>query len=87
MGLTQQRYLKYHRIFPKPLVLTPPDIISQVLMAMPLYLLYEISVLISYVWYRREKREEEGLTPCCGLESGSQISLVELFWMNNPRDF
>lgn len=39
-------------------VLTPPDVISQVLMAMPLYLLYEISVIIAYIWFRQEQREE-----------------------------
>lgn len=43
-------------------VLTPPDVISQVLMAMPLYLLYEISVLIAYIWFRQEQREEAAET-------------------------
>jgi len=27
-------------------------------MAMPLYLLYEISVIIAYIWFRQEQREE-----------------------------
>jgi len=40
-------------------VLTPPDVISQVLMAMPLYLLYEVSVVIAYIWFRQDQREEE----------------------------
>lgn len=39
-------------------LLTPPDVISQVLMAMPLYILYEISVIIAYIWFRQEQREE-----------------------------
>ncbi len=37
--------------------LTPPDVISQLLLAGPLYLLYEISILV--VWLTGKKREEE----------------------------
>ena len=40
-------------------VLTPPDIITQVLMALPMQLFYELSVLISWIWYRRDKKREE----------------------------
>lgn len=43
-------------------LLTPPDVISQVLMAMPLYLLYEVSVIIAYIWFRQEQREEAAET-------------------------
>ena len=32
---------------------------TKVLMAMPLYLLYEISVIIAYIWFRQDQREEE----------------------------
>lgn len=39
-------------------VLTPgPDIISQLMMAAPMYLLYEISILISYLVSRKTRRE------------------------------
>ncbi|MFZ5651878.1 MAG: twin-arginine translocase subunit TatC [Bacillota bacterium] len=38
-------------------VLTPgPDVVSQVMMAVPVYLLYEVSIWISYLVWRREKR-------------------------------
>lgn len=39
-------------------VITPPDVFTQVLMAAPLYLLYEISILVVYLTGRREKRFE-----------------------------
>ncbi|MFZ5647080.1 MAG: twin-arginine translocase subunit TatC [Bacillota bacterium] len=39
-------------------VLTPgPDVVSQVMMAVPVYLLYEVSIWISYLIWRREKRK------------------------------
>jgi sec-independent protein translocase protein TatC len=38
-------------------VLTPPDPISMMLMAVPLQILYEISVLIARMWKRREEAE------------------------------
>jgi sec-independent protein translocase protein TatC len=37
-------------------VLTPPDVISQIFMAIPLYVLYEVSVWIAWYWDRRDKR-------------------------------
>jgi sec-independent protein translocase protein TatC len=37
-------------------VLTTPEVITQVLMAVPLWLLFEITVLIAWYWERQEKR-------------------------------
>jgi len=43
-------------------VLTTPEVITQILMAVPLLLLYEISVWIAWYWERQEKkREAQGL--------------------------
>ena len=42
-------------------VLTPPDIVTQVLMALPMQLFYELSVLIAWIWYRRDKKREKQL--------------------------
>ena len=43
-------------------VLTPPDVTSQILLAAPLVLLYEISIVLSKIFYRRRwKALEEGL--------------------------
>ena len=39
-------------------VLTTPEVITQVLMAIPLLVLYEISVWIAWYWERKERRSE-----------------------------
>ena len=39
-------------------VLTPPDVISQILIALPLMLLYEISIVVSKFILRKERRRE-----------------------------
>jgi sec-independent protein translocase protein TatC len=39
-------------------VLTTPEVVTQVLMAFPLLLLYEISVWITWYWERRDKKRE-----------------------------
>lgn len=40
-------------------VLTTPEVITQVMMAVPLYLLYEISVWIAWYWEWRDRRRAE----------------------------
>jgi sec-independent protein translocase protein TatC len=42
-------------------VLTTPEVITQVLMAIPLLLLYEISVWIAWYWERQEKKRAAAL--------------------------
>jgi sec-independent protein translocase protein TatC len=37
-------------------ILTTPEVVTQVLMAIPLYMLYEVSVWIAWYWERKEKR-------------------------------
>lgn len=45
------------------MLLTPPDIISQVLLALPMWLLYEIGIIFSSVMIKpREEDEEESVT-------------------------
>jgi sec-independent protein translocase protein TatC len=39
-------------------ILTTPEVITQVLMAIPLLLLYEISVWVAWYWERQEKKRE-----------------------------
>jgi len=39
-------------------ILTTPEVITQVLMAIPLLILYEISVWIAWYWERRDKKRE-----------------------------
>ena len=38
---------------------TPPDVISQVTLAVPLYLLFELGILLSYIASRRRKSQDE----------------------------
>ena len=40
-------------------IITPPDPLSQSLISLPLYLLYEISILISAMVVRQKRKEEE----------------------------
>lgn len=40
-------------------VLTTPEVITQVLMAIPLYMLYEITVWVAWYWDRQERKQME----------------------------
>jgi sec-independent protein translocase protein TatC len=42
--------------------LTPPDMISQTLLAIPVYLLYELGIMMSKIFVIREKESEEETT-------------------------
>ncbi|MDX1467314.1 MAG: twin-arginine translocase subunit TatC, partial [Halomonas sp.] len=43
------------------MLLTPPDVVSQSLLAVPMYLLYEVGLLFGrLVRRKREKDEEDG---------------------------
>ncbi len=46
-------------IFIVAAILTPPDVISQLLMAMPMMLLYELSIGVAAVFGRKKKVEED----------------------------
>ncbi|HEX4341932.1 MAG TPA: twin-arginine translocase subunit TatC, partial [Verrucomicrobiae bacterium] len=39
-------------------LLTTPEVLTQVLMAVPLYILYEVSVWIAWYWERQERKRE-----------------------------
>ncbi|UCD30372.1 MAG: twin-arginine translocase subunit TatC, partial [Planctomycetota bacterium] len=39
-------------------IATPPDVISQVTLAVPLYILFELGILLSYISSRRRKSRE-----------------------------
>ena len=41
------------------MLLTPPDVISQVLLAIPVWLLFEIGLLLSRLWVPRPQEEDE----------------------------
>ncbi|MDB6068296.1 MAG: Sec-independent protein translocase protein TatC, partial [Pedosphaera sp.] len=39
-------------------LLTTPEVLTQVLMALPLQVLYEVTVWIAWYWERQEKKRE-----------------------------
>lgn len=65
IGLVDETILRSKRkfailgIFTLAAILTPPDVVSQVLMALPLILLYEISILVAKFFGKKEEEEEE----------------------------
>jgi sec-independent protein translocase protein TatC len=63
--LTRNRKYAILVIFLISAILTPPDIVTQILMAIPLLLLYEISIMGSKIIYRQkaENKEKNSLSP------------------------
>jgi len=67
--LTRNRKYAVLIIFIASAILTPPDVITQILMAIPLLFLYEISIIGSKMVYRRkaesikENGKEDSLSP------------------------
>ncbi|HZK57238.1 MAG TPA: twin-arginine translocase subunit TatC [Clostridia bacterium] len=64
LGLVVPKTLKKYRkfviliIFIVSAILTPPDVVSQVLMAIPMTLLYELGIIVSTIIYRKKKKEQ-----------------------------
>jgi sec-independent protein translocase protein TatC len=42
------------------MLLTPPDVISQLLLALPMWLLYEVGILFARFVRKRQQEEEPG---------------------------
>lgn len=55
------KYRKYAvlSIFIIAAIITPPDVVSQMLLAIPMWVLYEISVLVVWIFGPRPKKEAE----------------------------
>lgn len=47
-------------VFVVGMLLTPPDIISQTLLAVPMWILFEFGVIVGGIYTREQKEEEEG---------------------------
>jgi len=64
MGLVTVDYLKKNRkyalllFFVAAAILTPPDVVTQIMMALPLMLLYEISIIGARIFARRKPEKE-----------------------------
>ena len=41
------------------MILTPPDVISQTLLALPMWLLFEVGIIMSRILIKTEEKEEE----------------------------
>ncbi|WP_237216674.1 twin-arginine translocase subunit TatC [Falsiroseomonas oryziterrae] len=65
VGIVQVETLKKGRryaiviMFVIAAIITPPDVISQIGLAVPLILLYELSILVATLMLRKQKRAEE----------------------------
>ena len=65
IGLVNEKMLRSKRkfailgIFAVAAILTPPDVVSQILMAIPLLVLYEISILVAKYFGKKEEEEEK----------------------------
>jgi sec-independent protein translocase protein TatC len=49
------------------MLLTPPDVISQTLLALPMWVLYELGIVLSRYFVRATPEEEEVATPASGM--------------------
>jgi len=65
MGLVTVPFLKKNRkyalllFFVGAAIITPPDVVTQVMMAFPLMLLYEISIIGAVIFGKKKPVEEE----------------------------
>ena len=65
IGLVTPEFLKKYRKYALVIVLvlsaiiTPPDIASQIIVAIPILILYQLSIYISKVVVRNQKRKEK----------------------------
>lgn len=65
LGLVSPEFLRKYRKYALVIVLilsaiiTPPDIISQVIVAIPMMLLYEVSIIVAKIIIKREKKKEK----------------------------
>jgi sec-independent protein translocase protein TatC len=68
VGLVTPEFLKKNRKYSLVFILiisaliTPPDIASQVIVAIPVLILYEISILISKLVLRKQRKQEKQKT-------------------------
>ncbi len=64
IGIITPQFLKNNRkyavviIFALAAIFTPPDVMTQFMMAIPLIVLYEVSILISKIAYAGKRKEE-----------------------------
>lgn len=63
IGIITPQFLKNNRkyaiviIFATAAIFTPPDVMTQLMMAVPLFVLYEVSILVSRIAYASKEKE------------------------------
>jgi sec-independent protein translocase protein TatC len=62
-GMARKRPYVLVGCFVLGMLLTPPDIISQTLLAVPMWLLFEVGILFGRLIYKRDRRSETTPTP------------------------
>lgn len=91
---TFRKYRKYVIlvIFVVAAILTPPDIVSQTMMAIPMVFLYEFSIIVSSIIYKRKKKTKEEkdimeeVEPAESTESKDTEEAAEEKEENNHKD-
>ncbi len=64
MLLSKARKISYFSLTLVAIFITPPDIISDILVIVPLFILYEFSVILSKIVYRKKyKKQSENIIP------------------------
>jgi len=66
LGIVSVEFLKKNRkyalllFFTGAAILTPPDVVTQILMALPLMILYEISIIGAKIFGKKKNSDEDG---------------------------
>jgi sec-independent protein translocase protein TatC len=58
-------------------IFTPPDIISQFMLAVPLWVLYELGIVVAAMITRRRTETEAGYTPMSESEMDAELDRIE----------
>lgn len=68
------------------MVLTPPDVISQTLLALPMWVLFEIGVLLSRIMLKRRKSENADEDSRDGGAADARLDRIEKLGDSRPDD-
>ncbi len=76
-ALVRNRKYAIVGVFVVAAVITPPDIISQIGLAIPIILLYEISIWLAVLTERKRKEKEDELDEELAAEPGTAVATAE----------
>lgn len=62
-AMKRSRKYVFLGVFVIAAIATPPDVVSQVTLAIPLYILFELGLVLSYFWGRKKKKDDEESAP------------------------